>query len=148
MRFLEGQRVRGEDTDLARSVQGLLHRSRRSGMAIVVSDLFDEHGFQQGLDQLRYRRFDGHILQLHDPKEADPELLGDVELLDVETESLRKVTVTEKNVRTYKQLFQEHQRLVQEYCLNYGLGCTQSPATVPFDDLILRMMREAGLGRG
>lgn len=146
MKFLENQQVSGEDTNLSRAAQGLLHRSQRSGISVVVSDLFDESGFQPGLDQLRYRRFDGHVLQLHDAKEADPALLGDVELMDIETESLRKVTVTEKNLRAYKELFQAHQLFVREYCRNYGLGCTQSPATVPFDDLILRMMRQAGLG--
>jgi uncharacterized protein (DUF58 family) len=145
--FLEAQQVGGADTNLSRAVQGMLHRSRRSGIAVVVSDLFDEHGFQTGLDQLRYRRFEGHVLQLHDPKEADPAQLGDVELIDVETESMRKVTVTERNLRTYKELFQKHQQSVREYCRNFGLGCTQSPATVPFDQLILRMMREAGVGR-
>ncbi|MCA9056504.1 MAG: hypothetical protein KDA75_21900, partial [Planctomycetaceae bacterium] len=138
------QHVVGSETALSRSVQGLIHRTRRVGMAIVVSDLFDESGFQPGLDQLRYRRFDGHVLQLHDPKEADPALLGDVELMDVETGSLRKVTVTERNAREYQRLFQGHQQSVRDYCRNYGLGCTQSPSTIKYDDLILRMMREAG----
>ena len=71
-------------------------------------------------------------------------LLGDVEFVDIETESQRKVTVTEKNLRMYKQLFDEHQQSVRDYCRNYGLGCTQTPSTVRFDDLILRMMRESG----
>jgi len=144
MKFLEAQHVVVSETALSRSVQGLIHRTRRVGMAIVVSDLFDESGFQPGLDQLRYRRFDGHVLQLHDPKEADPALLGDVELMDVETGSLRKVTVTERNAREYQRLFQGHQQSVRDYCRNYGLGCTQSPSTIKYDDLILRMMREAG----
>ncbi|MFV0444484.1 MAG: DUF58 domain-containing protein [Planctomycetaceae bacterium] len=144
MRFLEAQRITGTDTMLSRSVQGLLHRSRRSGMTVLVSDLYDERGFQSGLDQLRYRRFDGHVVQLHDPKEANPALLGDVELEDIETGSLRKVTVTERNARAYRQLFQNHQQSVRDYCRNYGLGCTQSPATIKFDELILRMMRESG----
>ncbi len=144
MRFLEEMTVTGTDTDLARSAQGLVHRSRRSGLAVVVSDLFDERGYQHGLDQLRYRKFDGHLIQVHDPKEASPMLLGDVEFVDIETESQRKVTVTEKNLRMYKQLFDEHQQSVRDYCRNYGLGCTQTPSTVRFDDLILRMMRESG----
>jgi uncharacterized protein (DUF58 family) len=141
MKYLENLEIQGTDTNLSRSVQGLLHRGSRSGMVVVVSDLFDEHGFQQGLDQLRYRRFDGHVLQLHDPREADPSLLGDVELVDIETEVARKVTVTEKNLKNYKRLFDQHQLDVRTYCRNYGLGCTQSPATIPFDDLIIRMMR-------
>ncbi|GAA5505674.1 DUF58 domain-containing protein [Novipirellula caenicola] len=147
MRFLENLSTGGQDTNLARSVQGLLHRGTRAGLAVVISDLFDERGFQSGLDQLRSRRFDAHVLQLHDPKEADPSLLGDVEFVDIETDSLRMVTVTEKNLRTYKQLFQQHQQSVRDYCSNYGLGCTQSSSQVPFDTLVLSMMRASAVGR-
>lgn len=147
MKFLEELPTSGEDTNLGKAVQGLLHRGSRSGLAVVISDLFDEHGFQKGLDQLRYRRFDAHVLQLHDPREADPNLLGDVELEDIENESVRMVTVTENNVRTYKHLFQQHQQAVRDYCSNYGLGCTQSPSTVPFDDLVMNMMRVSAVGR-
>lgn len=147
MKFLEDLPTQGAATNLSRAVQGLLHRGSRTGLVVVLSDLFDEQGFQRGLDQLRYRRFDTHVLQLHDPVEANPSLLGDVELVDIETESIRKVTVTEKHLRTYKELFAKHQDSVREYCRNYSLGCTQAPSTVRFDDLIMRMMRESGVGR-
>jgi uncharacterized protein (DUF58 family) len=144
MRFLEAQQLTGTNTDLSRSVQEVLQRTRKVGIAIVVSDLFDESGFQSGLDQLRYRRFDGHVVQLHASEEADPAVLGDVELFDVENDSLRKVTVTEQNARTYRKLFDDYQHSVRDYCRDYNWGCTQSPATVKFDDLVLRMMRESG----
>lgn len=141
MKFLENLTTSGADTNLGRAVQGVLHRGSRSGMAVVISDLFDEHGFEAGLDPLRYRRFDAHVLQVYDPKEADPALLGDVEFIDVETDVARKVTVTEKNLKNYRELFQQHQAAVRTYCRNYGLGCTQSPSVIPFDELIIRMMR-------
>ncbi|MEZ6149852.1 MAG: DUF58 domain-containing protein [Pirellulaceae bacterium] len=147
MRFLESLPTSGEDTNLGRTVQGLLHRGSRGGLAVIVSDLFDEHGFQIGLDQLRYRRFDAHVLQLHDPLEADPNLLGDVELEDIESNSVRRVTVTEKNLRDYKQRFQQHQQAVRDYCTNYGLGCTQSQSIVPFDELVMSMMRLSAVGQ-
>ena len=144
MGFLEALPISGRDTHLERAAQGLLHRSRRNGLAVVISDLFDERGFQKGLDLLRYRKFDAHVIQLHAPVEAEPDLLGDVELIDVETGASRMVTVTEKNLRTYRQRFREHQTAVRDYCRNYRLGCTQSPSTVAFDHLILQMMRAAG----
>lgn len=147
MKFLEELDVQGADTQLSKAIQGVLHRSRKSGMAIVVSDLFDRNGFQSALDQLRYRHFDLHILQLHHPLEADPDLLGDVELEDIEIGQQRKVTITEKALRNYKNLFSEHQDAVRQYCFNHGYGCTQSPSTVPFDELILTMMRAVGAGK-
>ena len=145
MRFLEGLETGGEDTNVGRGVQDFLVRGPRSGLVVVLSDLFDPHGYQKGLDQLRYRRFDAHVIQLHDPQEANPQMLGDVEFVDIETQSARKVTVTEKNLRTYKRLFDEHQASVRTYCKNYGWGCTQSPTNVPFDDLIIHMMRSSAV---
>ncbi len=68
-------------------------------------------------------------------------MLGDVELFDVETGNARKVTVTERNLRQYRQLFDEFQESVQDYCNRYGLGCTRTSTEIPFDELILRMMR-------
>ncbi len=141
LKFLESLNTVGQDTNLEHSIQQLIHRGNRSGMAVVISDLFDQRGFQAGLDQLRFKRFDTQVIQLHDPKEADPSLLGDVELLDVETAIVRKVTVTERNLRDYKRLFNAHQTAVREYCRNYELGCTQSPSIVPFDDLLIQMMQ-------
>ena len=65
MRFLEDLPTAGHDTNLGRAVQGLLHRGSRTGLAVVISDLFDEHGFQNGLDQLRHRRFDARDFEFH-----------------------------------------------------------------------------------
>lgn len=147
MSFLERLESGGQETDVGGAIQGLLHRGSRRGMAVLVSDLFDPRGFQRGLDQLRHRRFDVHVLQLYRTEEADPGLLGDVELVDIENESIRKVTVTERNLRSYKELFTAHQSSVREYCRNYGLGCTQAEASVPFDELILQMMRASQVQR-
>jgi uncharacterized protein (DUF58 family) len=142
--FLEGLETQGTDTDLSQSVREFLRRKQRTGLAVVVSDLFSPSGYERGIDQLRHRRYEPHVVQLHDPREANPGFLGDVELYDVENDSTRKVTVTESNLRTYRRIFAEYQQRVATYCRNYGLGCTQSTTQVAFDDLVLRMMRAAG----
>lgn len=144
LRFLENVQLQGEDTDLSQCMSEFNRRKQRTGLAVVISDLFAPTGYETGLNQLRYRHYESHVIQLHDPQEASPNLLGDVELYDVENGSSRKVTVTENNLRTYRKLFQDHQQSIRKYCRNYGLGCTQSSSQVQFDDLILRMMREAG----
>jgi uncharacterized protein (DUF58 family) len=144
LKFLERLPSQGTETDLGRAVQTFVHRNQRRGLAVVVSDLFDPRGFASGLDLLRHRRYLPHVIQLHDPREANPDVLGDVELYDIENESVSRVTVTEKNLRTYRQLFLDHQASVVEYCRRHSLTCTQSTNRVKFDDLVLRMMREAG----
>jgi uncharacterized protein (DUF58 family) len=145
LKFLENLPASGQDTNLERVATGFIHRDQRRGLVVVVSDLFDPVGFDRGLDLLRHRKYEPHVVQMYDKFEKDPpDMLGDVEMWDVESGTARKVTVTEKNLRQYKQLFDEFQAKVQGYCNKYGLNCTRTSTEVTFDELILKMMRQVG----
>jgi uncharacterized protein (DUF58 family) len=147
LRFLEELKPVGTLTDLGRVAKGFVHRNQRRGLAVVVSDLYDPAGFERGLDMLRHRRYEPHVVQIYDRREAEPNLKGDMELYDVETETVQKVTVTERNLRQYRKIFADFQESIQRYCRNYGLGCTRTSTEIPFDELILKMMRTAGAVR-
>lgn len=146
LRFLEKLQPHGRKTDLARVVRGFVHRAPRTGLAVIVSDLFDQEGFQRGVDLLRHRRFEPHLMQVHSREEANPTMLGDIELEEVETGQRRKITITERKLKQYRQLFVEFLDSIDKYCRTYSLACTRTTTDVPFDDLILRMMRVAGGG--
>ena len=148
LKFLENLPASGEDTNLERVATGFVHRDQRRGLVVIVSDLYDPNGFERGLDLLRHRRYEPHVVQMYDKYEKEPsDILGDVEMWDVESGTSRKVTVTEKNLRQYRQLFEEFQQSVQSYCNRHSLGCTRTSTDVAFDELILRMMRQAGAVR-
>jgi uncharacterized protein (DUF58 family) len=144
LKFLEGQLCQGSVTNLARVIRGFVNRGQRRGLVIVISDLYDPEGFQPGLDILRHHKYEPHLVQIYDRKEAEPDLLGDLELYDVESGSVQKVTVTERNLRQYRQVFGKFQEAVQTYCNTYALGCSRTLSDVPFDELVLKMMRTAG----
>ena len=146
MQFLEQLQPNGNATNLNDMVKSFVLRSQRRGLAIVVSDLFDPNGYRNGLDMLRHHKYEPHILQIHDPAEADPGLLGDVELLDVESEDTRKLTITEKNLQRYREVFQEFLGSVSSYGSKYGIGCTLTTTDIPFEQTVLDMMRRAGVG--
>lgn len=145
LKFFENLPASGQDTNLERVATGFVHRDQRRGLVVIVSDLYDPNGFERGLDILRHRRYEPHVVQVYDKYEKEPaDLLGDVEMWDVESGTSRKVTVTEKNLKQYRQLFEEFQQQVQSYCNRHSLGCTRTSTEIPFDELILRMMRQAG----
>jgi uncharacterized protein (DUF58 family) len=145
LKFLENLEPQGEDTNLERVATGFIHRDQRRGLCVVVSDLFDPNGFERGLDLLRHRKYEPHVVQMFDRYEAEPaDMLGDVEMWDVESGTSRKVTVTEKNLKQYRKLFADFQDRVQSYANRYALGCTRTSTERPFDEVILRMMRQAG----
>ncbi len=144
LKFLERLEPQGSVTDLARMARNFVHRGQRRGLAVVISDLFDPSGFERGLDLLRHNRYEPHIVQIFDRREAEPEVKGDVELVDVETGGTQKVTITERNLRQYRKIFALYLESVRHYCSTYGIGGTRSATDIPFDVLLLRMMRAAG----
>ncbi len=144
LRFLDSLETSGEGTNLAAVVGDFARRAPRSGLVLVISDLFDYQGFRAGIDLLRHRRFEPHLIQVHTPAESRPGLLGDIELFDVESHQTRRVTVTERKARQYEAMFQAFLREVETYCMTYGLSHTRATNDVPFDDVLLKMMRVAG----
>jgi uncharacterized protein (DUF58 family) len=144
LKFLEALEPQGSMTDLGRVVRNFVHRRQRRGLAVVISDLFDPNGFEGGMDLLRHHRYEPHIVQIFDRREAEPQVKGDVELVDVETGAIQKVTITERNLRQYRKIFADFIESVGRYCNTYGIGGTRSATDIPFDELLLRMMRAAG----
>ena len=144
LKFLEGLEPQGSMTDLARVARNFVHRGQRRGLAVVISDLFDPDGFERGLDLLRHHRYEPHLVQIFDRHEAEPQVKGDVELVDVESGSIQKVTITERNLRQYRKIVADFLESVGRYCNTYGIGGTRSATDIPFDELLLRMMRAAG----
>ena len=112
---------------------------------VIISDLYDQVGFRAGVDLLRHRRFEPHVIQIHTAEEANPTFLGDIELDEMETGQRRKITVTERKLKQYRQLFAEFLTSIETYCKTYSLSCTRSTTDLPFDELIMRMMRASGI---
>ena len=145
LRFLESVKTGGSATDLAAVARSLVNRAQRTGLVVIISDLYDQAGFRAGVDLLRHRRFEPHVIQLHTIEEANPTILGDIELDEVETGQRRKLTVTERKLKQYRQLFTEFLTAIETYCRTYSLSCTRSTTDLPFDELIMRMMRASGI---
>ncbi len=145
LKFLENVKPGGTATDLATVAKSLVNRAQRTGLVVIISDLYDQAGFRAGVDLLRHRRFEPHVIQIHTEEEANPSFLGDIELDEIETGQRRKLTVTERKLKQYRQLFHEFLAAIETYCKTYSLSCTRSTTDLPFDELILRMMRASGI---
>ena len=105
LKFLETLPLAGTDTSLVRMARAWC-TGHSSGLAIVISDLYDPAGFEAGLDLLRHYQYEPYVVQIFDPSEADPKFLGDIELVDVENGAGQKAP-SPSGLRQYKQIFQQ-----------------------------------------
>ena len=145
LRFLDGLSLGTSPTDLARMAAAFTGGTRRRGLVVVVSDWFDRVGFRRVLDLLRHRGHDVHVVQVFDPSEAEPKILGDFELIEVERGTRRQVTINEKALARYRQLFQGFSDQLRRYCISHGMSCTQTSSATSLDVVVLKMMRRAGV---
>ena len=140
IRFLESLKTVGNTTNLATSMTEFVRRKQHIGLAVMIGDFFDPNGFKSGLDVLRYHNYEPHIIQIHDRLEADPEMLGDRQLHDVENSEVHEVTISEDLIRRYKQKFSSFLSEIKRYGIDNGLNCMISSTAVPFDEMILQML--------
>ena len=118
---------------------------KRRGLAIVISDLYDPEGFEDGINQLRYGQFEPHVIQLFDPQELTPGVLGDVRLVDDETGETREVTLTPRLLERYAVAHRDFRRRIREFCTEKQVPYHPIETSTPFDEAVLGILRRGAL---
>ena len=141
VRFLERLPEDAGQTNLTRSLRAFGQRTRRRGLVVILSDFFDPNGYEEALNYLQYQRFEIQLIQLLDPAELTPRLLGDLRLTDTETGGTYEVTVNEGLVRAYEREIGTFLGGLETFCQRRGIGYRRATTDVPFEDFVLRMLR-------
>jgi uncharacterized protein (DUF58 family) len=142
-RFLESLSPTGV-TDLGEALRAFAAQHKRRGLAVLVSDLYDPAGFENGINVLRFEGFEPYVIHLVDSREAAPPLDGDVMVVDCETGDEREVTVTPAVLERLKTAFTEYATRVEHFCTNKRVPYLAADASAPFDEIVLRALRRGG----
>lgn len=145
-RFLKELEPEGQ-TNLEDALKTFVAQNKRRGLVVLASDLYDPHGFERGINVLRYNKFDPFVVHIVDKEEARPKLNGDVLLYDCETGDEREVTVTAKVLERYEQIYKKYLDDIDRFCTSKQVPYIQADVTQPFDELILRVFRRGGFLR-
>jgi uncharacterized protein (DUF58 family) len=144
--FLRELRADGT-TDLGASLKTFVAQHKRRGLAILLSDLYDPAGFERGINVLRYNKFEPYVLHVVDPREAHPELKGDVRVYDCETGDERELTVTPKLLGRVTEAWADYRGQVERFCVAHQVPYLPVEVGVPFDELVLGVFRRGGFLR-
>jgi Mg-chelatase subunit ChlD len=131
-------------TEIGRALEAFVHQTKRRGLAVVISDFYDPAGWEDGLNLLRYHRFEPTVLQVWSQAEARPSLRGDLEIVDVESGESREVTVTERQLAAFARAHADYCARLEAFCGARAIPYYRADVAVPFEDLVLRMFREGG----
>jgi uncharacterized protein (DUF58 family) len=88
-------------TNLASAIDGVVLRSPRPGMLVVVSDFLDAGPFDAALGRAASAGHDLGLVQVLAPEELEPPWDGDLALEDAETGDVLEVTIDARAVEAY-----------------------------------------------
>jgi uncharacterized protein (DUF58 family) len=141
--FLQNAQPDGQ-TSFARSMRDYALRTRRPGVAVVISDFFN-NDYEEGLKSLLSRRFQITLVHVLDDTELRPDLLGDLKLVDSETGEEREISISPSLLREYQAAVDRFCGGLQGFCRRYGLDYIRTTTSTPFEELVLSYLRRTGL---
>jgi uncharacterized protein (DUF58 family) len=137
----------GGKTELAECMKTFVSQNKRRGLAVVISDFYDPDGFEEGLNTLRYNKFEPFVLQVYDQKEAAPDLHGDLALVDCETGDVKEVTVSRALLEAYQREHAKYCAELEAFCTKRATPFFRTTTAIPFDELVLKIFRTGGFLR-
>lgn len=135
----------GGVTTFAESMRAFVHETKRRGVVIVLSDFYAQDGWEEGLNFLRYHRFEPVVVQLVDERELHPNLRGDILLVDVETQSTKEITLTPRLLEKYRAAHAAFSAELETHCKTRHIPYFRAGVHTPFDELIVAMLRTGGI---
>jgi uncharacterized protein (DUF58 family) len=134
-------------SDLAQALRTFSLRCSGKGIVVVLSDFMDKGGYEEALRYLIARQMDVYIIQVLSQEEIEPEVVGDLRLVDVEDQDVAEITVNGPLLKRYKQNLAAYRAALHDFCTRRGVNCLFTSNQVPFDKLVLTYLRQRGLVR-
>ena len=131
----------GGATRLNESLAEYAGRSRASGVAVLVSDLLDAGGCEQGLKALLERGFEVHVVHVLSPEELQPRLDGDLRLVDQETGEIRPIRVDGELLRDYRERLEAFMAKAEAFCKAQGIHYHRADSGMAVEQYVLGPLR-------
>ena len=144
LRYLSALHADGA-TDLPRAARAVCAHESRGGVALVLSDGFASDGVLEGVDQLRYGRLTPVVLLITDPRDAEPQLHGEVTLVDRESGRERTLLITERTLARYREHYHEHMRGLLHALSTRRVTALALSVRTPFERTVLELLRRGGV---
>ena len=132
---------------LAEGVKTFCLRNSGKGIVVLISDLMDKTGYESALRFLAAREMDVYVVHVLSPEEFDPDVQGDLRLVDCEDGDEAEVTVTGPLLKRYKQTLAAFVDSAREFCARRGMTYLLARSETPVEQLLTGYLATRGLVR-
>ena len=146
VQYLDKSKASGA-SDLTASAKAFAIKHSGKGVVVIISDFLDKRGYQDALRYLLARNMDIYVIHVLSKEEVEPELAGDLRLVDAEDDDFAEISVSAPLLKRYKETLNGFVGGLKEWCTKRGIAYIFTTNHNPFDKLVLNYLRERGLVR-
>jgi uncharacterized protein (DUF58 family) len=144
--YLDGIQA-GENVSLAEGVKNFCLRNTGKGILVLLTDLMDKEGYEKALRFLMAQQMDVYVLHILSPEELNPEIKGDLRLIDCEDSDVAEITVSRPLLEKYKRTLASFVEGAREFCTRRGMSYLMVSTETPVETLVANYLRKRGLVR-
>lgn len=137
----------GEKTSLVAGVKNFCIRNPGKGIVLLISDLMDKEGYETALRYFVSNEMDCYVIHLLSQEELQPDVKGDLKLVDCEDADEAEVTISAPLLARYQQTLAAFTRGAQDFCTRRGIHYMLANNQLPVADLVGQHLRRRGLVR-
>ena len=146
LEYLDGLEC-GSNVTLNDSIKSFCLRNSGKGILILITDLMDKTGYESALKYLISQNLDVYVIQVLSQPEIDPDINGDLKLLDCEDGDIAEISVSQRLIDRYRQTLAAFIEQARDFCLRRDIAYMMTSTERPVDRLVSRYLRQRGLVR-
>lgn len=128
---------------LSESLKRFAHASPHAGMVLIFSDGL-EPDFPDALRALAGRKHEIGVFQILSEVDLEPDLEGDLRLIDAESGSALEMTATSGVLLGYQKRLQNHCETIENACKQLGAWYVRVLNSQSLEEILLKQLRYAG----
>ncbi|HEY2882513.1 MAG TPA: DUF58 domain-containing protein [Pirellulales bacterium] len=142
---LEKIQLENTGTSLAQGVKNFCLRNSGKGILVLITDLMDKSGYETALKYLLSQQMDVYVIQVLSVEEIDPDIKGDLKLLDCEDSDIAEISVSAPLMARYKRTLNSFIDGARNFCNRRGMNYLMARNDIPVDQLVSGYLRKRGL---
>lgn len=128
-------------TSLNQSLSAYAQHCKGVGLAVLVSDLLDPKGYEEGLRALLEHGFEVHVIHVLSQEELRPSLEGDLRLVDQETGENLSLRLDTGTRRVYDERLQQFIAQAERFCADNAIDYSRASSADAVEKLVLGPLR-------
>ncbi|MBC8354591.1 MAG: DUF58 domain-containing protein [Planctomycetes bacterium] len=137
----------GDNIPLAQGVKDFCLRNSGQGILVLITDLMDKNGYEPALRFLLAQNIDVYVIHVLSQAELEPDVTGDLRLIDCEDTDVAEITVSRPLLNRYKQTLATFIDGAKEFCTRRGMSYLMTSTETPVEQLVSNYLRQRGLVR-